>query len=279
MAITKTYDLLNINGVKGWIRDSWARRAIASLQQAVAAIVVPTKTSDLTNDSGYITSSDLPSVPSPSTASPKMDGTASAGSSSAWSRGDHVHPHDTSKADKATTLAGYGITNAYTKAEVDVMIPTVPTNVSAFTNDAGYITSAPVASVNGQTGTVTLSASDVGAQDVLTTAQLEAVNSGITAAKVSEYDGIVTMFGVPEPIPSGADLNNYMTPGHFSANSGNIASSLVNSPTSVNFTLFVIYRTTAIVSQIIIGSSSSIFIRHRTTTSWGSWYKLTGTTV
>lgn len=34
-------------------------------------------------------------------------------------------------------------------------IPTVPTNVSAFVNDAGYLTSAPVTSVNGQTGAVT----------------------------------------------------------------------------------------------------------------------------
>ena len=35
------------------------------------------------------------------------------------------------KADKSTT---------YTKTEVDGLIPTVPTNVSAFTNDAGYLT-------------------------------------------------------------------------------------------------------------------------------------------
>lgn len=42
---------------------------------------------------------------------------------------------------------------------VNLSIPTVPTNVSAFTNDAGYITSAeaPVQSVNGQTGNVSLS--------------------------------------------------------------------------------------------------------------------------
>lgn len=33
--ITKTYDMLNIKGVKGWIRDSWARRKIAALQQAI----------------------------------------------------------------------------------------------------------------------------------------------------------------------------------------------------------------------------------------------------
>ena len=48
----------------------------------------------------------------PSDANPQMDGTASAGSSALYARGDHVHPSDTSKADKATTLAGYGITDA-----------------------------------------------------------------------------------------------------------------------------------------------------------------------
>ena len=55
----------------------------------------------------------------PSSASPQMDGTASAGSSALYARGDHVHPSDTAKADNATTLAGYGITDAYTKAEID----------------------------------------------------------------------------------------------------------------------------------------------------------------
>ena len=93
----------------------------------------------------------------------------------------HAHQNISHKADKATTLSGYGITNAYTKTEVDGIInnldtgvtsvnnktgnvtitaqelgaltehqdisgkadkseiPTVPTNVSAFTNDSGYI--------------------------------------------------------------------------------------------------------------------------------------------
>ena len=257
---------------------------------------IPSKTSDLSNDSGYITASDLPSVPSPSTASPKMDGTASAGSSGAWSRGDHVHPHDTSKADKATTLAGYGITNAYTKTEVDGMIPTVPTSVSAFTNDAGYITASAVPDASTATpamdgtGAAGSSAdyaradhvhpSDAAKQDVLTTAQLEAVNSGITAAKVAGYDGIVTMFGLPITITSGADLNDFMTPGHYSANTGAVAGSLTNCPTSVNFSLFVIYRTnTPLVSQIIIASTNAIYARYKSSTTWSSWYRFTGTAV
>ena len=40
-------------------------------------------------------------VPSPSTSAPLMDGTASAGASAAYARGDHRHPTDTTRASKA----------------------------------------------------------------------------------------------------------------------------------------------------------------------------------
>lgn len=40
---------------------------------------------------------DYPQVPSPYTSNPSMDGTASAGSSSNYAKGDHVHPSDTSR--------------------------------------------------------------------------------------------------------------------------------------------------------------------------------------
>lgn len=45
----------------------------------------------------------IPSVPSASSASPAMDGTASPGSSGSWARGDHVHPADTNKQNQITT--------------------------------------------------------------------------------------------------------------------------------------------------------------------------------
>lgn len=44
--------------------------------------------------------SDIPSVPSASTSTPQMDGTGAAGSSTAYARGDHRHPSDTTKLDK-----------------------------------------------------------------------------------------------------------------------------------------------------------------------------------
>lgn len=80
--------------------------------KALVSGAVPTKTSDLTNDSGFITSADVPEGASASTAIPLMDGTAAVGSSTAFARGDHVHPSDTSKVDKVT---GKGLsTNDYT---------------------------------------------------------------------------------------------------------------------------------------------------------------------
>ena len=65
-------------------------------------IQVPTKTSDITNDSGFITSADVPEGAAASTTTPKMDGTAAVGTETAFARGDHVHPHDSSKANTAS---------------------------------------------------------------------------------------------------------------------------------------------------------------------------------
>lgn len=100
--------------------------------------------------SGGIPATDLasgviPSVPSASSATPQALGTASAGSSTDYSRADHVHAKPT-----------------YSKSDVGLGNVDNVQQYSA-TNPPPY----PVTSVNGQTGAVTLSipstASDVGA--------------------------------------------------------------------------------------------------------------------
>lgn len=58
---------------------------------------IPTKTSQLTNDSGYITIADVPEGAAATNTVPKMDGTAVTGTETAFARGDHVHPTDTSR--------------------------------------------------------------------------------------------------------------------------------------------------------------------------------------
>lgn len=55
-----------------------------------------------------------PSIPTASTTTPKMDGTAAVGSETKWAKGDHVHPSDTTKVDK---VEGKGLsTNDFTNA-------------------------------------------------------------------------------------------------------------------------------------------------------------------
>lgn len=83
---------------------------------------VPTKTSDLTNDSGFVNASEAAAaapvqsvnglsgsvyitVPSASSALPQMDGVASAGTNfSQFARGDHRHPTDNSRASASAVL-------------------------------------------------------------------------------------------------------------------------------------------------------------------------------
>ena len=131
----------------------------------IANITVPTKTSDITNDSGFITAADVPEGAAASTTTPKMNGTAAVGTETAFARGDHVHPSDSTKVDKVT---GKGLsTNDYTTAEKqklagitagaepnvnadwnatsgDAQILNKPTNVSDFTNDTGFITASDI---------------------------------------------------------------------------------------------------------------------------------------
>lgn len=143
------------------------------------ASAVPTKTSQLTNDSGFITSGDIPEGAAASTTVPLMDGTASIGSELAFARGDHRHPSDTSKLSLSggtmtgtLTLSGAPTSNlhAATKKYVDDQssskadiaspdftgTPTVPT-ATAGTNttqiaSTAFVTTAVANAIAGITG-------------------------------------------------------------------------------------------------------------------------------
>lgn len=81
-----------------------------SVENKSVDISVPTKTSDITNDSGYITISDVPDGAVASATPPKMDGAASAGTETAFARGDHVHPSDASRVPTSRKVAGHALT-------------------------------------------------------------------------------------------------------------------------------------------------------------------------
>lgn len=121
-----------------------------------ASSSVPTKLSQLTNDSGYLTSVPVTSV------NMKTGALTLNYSDVGAANATHTHPMSevtglldslNSKLDKTGTLPYSQITGT----------PTIPSKVSQLTNDSGFLTTAPVTTVNSKTGNVSLSATDVGA--------------------------------------------------------------------------------------------------------------------
>lgn len=141
---------------------------------------LPTKTSELENDSGYITSADIPNIPVTT-----VNGKTGAVVLNATDV--RALPDTTTIPDKTSQLindSGYitstdipnipvqsvnGKTGVVELTAADVgALPnttTIPTKISQLSNDSGYITSveAPVQSVNGKSGAVELTSTDVGA--------------------------------------------------------------------------------------------------------------------
>lgn len=82
--VSNYVSITEVNGVK-------------SLTVGNITVTLVTKTSQLTNDSGFITAADVPEGSTASASTPLMDGTAAVGTETAFARGDHRHPTDTSR--------------------------------------------------------------------------------------------------------------------------------------------------------------------------------------
>ena len=157
-----------------------------------AAGSVPTKTSDLTNDSGFITSSSLPTV---------NDATLTI--------------------TKNSTSVGTFTANASSNVTIDIAVPTA---TSDLTNDSGFITSSSLPTVNNATLTIqkngtavqTFTAnasSDVTANITVPTAVSDLTNdsgyqtaSDVTTAINSAIAGITGIsFEVVSTLPASGD--------------------------------------------------------------------------
>lgn len=105
---TSTFDVTNGKDAENAITDVEVD-GVSVVTDGVAEITmptVPTKTSDLTNDSGFITgyTETDPTVPS-------------------WAKASSKPSYTFSEIDsKPTSVSGYGITDAYTKSEIDGLV-------------------------------------------------------------------------------------------------------------------------------------------------------------
>ncbi len=100
------------------VQPDW--NATSGKGQILNKPTIPTKTSDLTNDSGFITGNDIPEGAAASTTSPKMNGTASVGTEMAFARGDHVHPSDTSRVPTTRKVNGKALSDDISLTAADV---------------------------------------------------------------------------------------------------------------------------------------------------------------
>ncbi len=120
------------------------------------------------------------------------------------------------KVPKSRKINGYALSANIDLTASDVgALPdttTIPTKTSQLDNDSGFITSAPVTSVNTKTGAVTLSASDVGAQPTIT---VNGIIKGDGAGNLSAQDTVaaelVDLPTVPTKVSELENDANYIT--------------------------------------------------------------------
>ena len=129
---------------------------------------------------------------------------------------------------------------------------------------------------------VTISAQPV--PSVFRTMHFRAGGHGIGLGKMAEYEdvldiGFETMFtgGIRSiEIPSGANLNNYKTPGFYSCQLSATAATLSNCPTSGNAFGLRVERTNGVIQTIHSYQSSNWMMWKRSLygSTWGPWYRI-----
>lgn len=141
---TWTYNVTNGQNGTGSVADVW-QNGVSVLDDDVAKITVPTKTSDLTNDSGYITgyTETDPTVPS-------------------WAKQANKPSYAYSEITGTPTLATVATTGDYDDLTDK---PTIPSKTSDLTNDSGFLTSHQ--SIKTINGTSMVGSGNVAVQETL----------------------------------------------------------------------------------------------------------------
>lgn len=127
-----------------------------------------------------------------STTSPKMNGTASVGSETKVSRGDHIHPVDTSRAAKTDFDAHVASTVSHVTASERTKWNAKASTASATTATAGLMTAAMVTKLNG-----IAEGANKYTLPTATTATFGGVKSGSTVTSTSGLTAAPIISGIP----------------------------------------------------------------------------------
>lgn len=104
---------------------------------------IPTKNSQLENDSKFITANEIPEGAAASSTVPKVDdGSGSVGTELAFARGDHIHPTDTTRlakdgGDASKTVVGFTVPNKRSVIVSGENLETIAGKILKYMNDFG----------------------------------------------------------------------------------------------------------------------------------------------
>lgn len=156
---------ISLGKIRKWLSDLKAVAFSGSYNDLSDTPTIPSKTSDLTNDSNFITSSGAPVQ--------SVDGSTGAVVTNAVKYNAAQGLSEEQKAQARTNI-GAG-TSSFSGSYTDLSDkPTIPTKTSQLTNDSGYLISAPVTSVDGSTGAITTNAVKYTEQSLTNTQKTQA---------------------------------------------------------------------------------------------------------
>lgn len=101
----------------------------------------------------------------------------------------------------------------------------------------------------------------------------QAASGEITPATIGAFD-----LGPGEPLVSGQNLNEFMTPGVWYAQNSAVAAAVTNSPvTSTGYKLVVMNTTVGRVMQVVFQNytAAHVYLRWHNGTAWQAWKTIT----
>ena len=182
---------------------------------------------------------------------------------------------DAALAGKVDTVSGKGLsTEDYTTAE--------KTKLSGIEANANKTT---VSSSITQYGTNPVRSSAIytalaGKQDSLSNTQMSAVNSGITSTSVAQIAALQNRFDLPLITGSVLDYANSLSTGTYFARQATENGSDKPLSNARYFYIINIYASTTASIIAIQGqtrNAATVYIRSKTESTWGAWFKFEGT--
>jgi hypothetical protein len=113
------------------------QNGVSVVENGVARVTVPVKTSDLQNDSGFITAGDIRQLPASTSADSGEVLTVDSQGNPGWAQ----LPTPVVSGVQDVTVDGVSVVN---QGVAEITMPSVPTKTSQLQNDSGFVTSSAI---------------------------------------------------------------------------------------------------------------------------------------